>query len=78
MKRGIRNIISFVTAGIIILGIASVSYGEESIKVNKDGNESEALIVEGMPEIVAEGAIVVDVNTGYTLYEKNIYTRFLQ
>lgn len=45
MKRGIRNIISFVTAGIIILGIASVSYGEESIKVNKDGNESEALIV---------------------------------
>lgn len=76
MKRGIRNIISFVTAGIIILGIASVSYGEESIKVNKDGNESEALIVEGMPEIVAEGAIVVDVNTGYTLYEKNIYTKY--
>ncbi len=76
MKRGIRNIISFVTAGIIILGIASVSYGEESIKVNTDGNESEALIVEGMPEIVAEGAIVVDVNTGYTLYEKNIYTKY--
>lgn len=76
MKRGIRNIISFVTAGIIILGIASVSYGEESIKVNKDGNESESLIVEGMPEIVAEGAIVVDVNTGYTLYEKNIYTKY--
>lgn len=29
-----------------------------------------------MPEIVAEGAIVVDVNTGYTLYEKNIYTKY--
>lgn len=77
MKRGIRNITAFVTAAIISLGMTFVSYGEDSIKVNKDNNEgSESLIVEGMPEIVAEGAIVVDVNTGYTLYEKNIYTKY--
>lgn len=77
MNKKIRKVTAFITACVMALGMTAVSYGEESIKVNKEDNDgSESLIVEGMPEIVAEGAIAVDINTGYTLYEKNIYTKY--
>lgn len=77
MNRKIKSVMAAVMAGIMTFGMSVYSYGEESIKTNQEDNESsESFIVEGMPEIVAEGAIVVDVNTGYTLYEKNIYTKF--
>lgn len=77
INKKIRNIIAVIMAVILTLGMNAVSYGEESIKVNKTDNENgESFLVEGMPEIVADGAIVVDVTTGYTLYEKNIYTKY--
>lgn len=77
MNRRIRSVIAVIMTGMMTFGMTVYSYGEDSIKVSKEDNEgSENFIVEGMPEIVAEGAIVVDVNTGYTLYEKNIYTKF--
>ena len=77
MTKKIRSITAALAAAVMVLGMTAESYGEDGIKASKEENgSSESLIVEGMPEIVAEGAIVADVTTGYTLYEKNIYTKY--
>jgi len=43
--------------------------------ITPSDKEKESFLVSGCPEIVASSAIVVDVKTGYTLYEKNIYDK---
>ena len=75
-----RKILERVSAGILAFMLTSVAVyadGEQSVKTseNQTGIYSVTGDVSAVPDILAESAIVVDMKTGYTLLEKNIYDK---
>lgn len=82
-NRFIKNIRTYAAAVVIAACAMLVSvnvckvYGIE--RVSSSEKESGIYTVTGttenVPEILGESAIVVDIKTGYTLYEKNIYEK---
>lgn len=74
MKKVIGVCLSVVmTCSLVISGNA---YGAETVSPseNKNGIYTITEDESNLPELVGQSAIVVDMETGYTLYEKDIYT----
>lgn len=69
----------FLTAFMILSLTATTVWADENPEITPSDNQSELYSVAGdesqIPEILAESAIVVDMETGYTLVEKNIYDK---
>ena len=73
MKK-LRKHVSFIVAVIIILILPMTAYaGTKDVKSSSETDST--FLLTGMPEIAGEGAIVVDMKTGYTMYEKDIYKK---
>lgn len=75
-----RKLLERISAGILALMLTAVTVyadGEPAVRTseNQTGLYSVTGDVSAFPEILAESAIVVDMKTGYTLLEKNIYDK---
>lgn len=68
MLKKLSTISAFIV-GVIFCGM--VAYGS-IIVTDRDSSHSEI----DMPELNSKGVIVVDMATGYTIYEKNMYEKF--
>ena len=85
-KKIMTVLLTFLTAvnmNVAVYATGEISAGEASAVTDQQVNEmipQKSLVKTGCipatlsapPDIVGEAAIVVDMNTGYTLYEKNI------
>ena len=79
MKNRFAKCMCVCLTGIIvgITALSSRAYATEEIVTSekKDGIYTVAGDINGTPELIGQSAIVVDMKTGYTLYEKNIYDK---
>ena len=75
MKYRSFRVINYVLAFVIFLGVLSNTYYGEELVVSTD-ETTEDFVFKDVPEVTAEGVIVVDMKTGFTLYEKNIYEKY--
>lgn len=73
--RGIRTCFSVAMACTMLFSVNA--YGVERVAPsdNKTGIYTVTGNAEHVPSIIGESAIIVDIKTGYTLYEKNIYDK---
>lgn len=75
-----RKLLEKISVGVLSIMLTAVTVygdGEPSVKTseNQTGIYSVTGDVSAVPDILAESAIVVDMKTGYTLLEKNIYDK---
>lgn len=75
MKYRSFRVINYVLAFVIFLSVLSNTYYGEELVVSTD-ETTEDFVFKDVPEVTAEGVIVVDMKTGFTLYEKNIYEKY--
>ena len=77
MKLAVRRVVVACLSVVVLLGmVCSVSAGDDVKTSEKtEGVYTITGNMENVPELLSESAIVVDMQTGYTLYEKNIYTK---
>ena len=69
-----KKAITVFMAAVFIMSVPITSFADGAdIKLSSD--EESTFLLGNMPEISSEGAIVADITTGYTLYEKDIYKK---
>lgn len=69
-----KNLRCIVTVLLVVI-MSFEAIGAENIIKPTDSDQGFESVISGCPSIVGEAAIVVDLETGYTLYEKNIYKK---
>lgn len=71
---GKRKVIMFFVAAVLtVMQPVTAMASDSDIRLSSDDEAS--FLLQGMPELASEGAIVVDIKTGYTMYEKDIYKK---
>ena len=77
MKVAVKRILVVCLCINMLLGAVCSVSASEYVKTSEktEGVYTVTGDMETVPDILGESAIVVDMKTGYTLYEKNIYTK---
>lgn len=71
----VKKLLTLLMTVVITISMYVTAYADvKSVITSSDTGEN--TLIAGMPEIAGEGAIVVDLATGYTLYEKDILGKF--
>ncbi len=77
MKLVVKQMVTAWLSVAMLLGMVSSVSAADGVSPsdNTEGVYTITGDTESLPDILGESAIVVDMKTGYTLYEKNIYTK---